>query len=138
MYVRYPLDTPRVLVLIFFSLLLNAIKILNTNTKPLILPQNRRLTATFRADTTAKRAELAELSAKAVTFTATRCASCGAGLDLPTVHFMCKHSFHQRCLDTASVNVSNGTRNATTTTITKLKSSNRNNKNNNSNSNNQI
>lgn len=25
--------------------------------------------------------------------------SCGGGLDLPTIHFLCKHSFHQRCLN---------------------------------------
>jgi hypothetical protein len=29
-------------------------------------------------------------------FQVTRCSHCGAPLDLPTVHFMCKHSFHQR------------------------------------------
>src|ERR1700738_4239474 len=29
-------------------------------------------------------------------FQETRCSFCGARLDLPTVHFMCKHSFHQR------------------------------------------
>ena len=29
-------------------------------------------------------------------FQVTRCSSCGLPLDLPTVHFMCKHSFHQR------------------------------------------
>ena len=77
--------------------------------------QNRQLTATFRADTAAKRNELADLSAKPVTFTATRCASCGAGLDLPTVHFMCKHSFHQRCLDTASVRDSRNVTNSKST-----------------------
>ena len=61
--------------------------------------KNRRLTGSFRADTATKRAELANLSTQPVTFTATRCSACGAGLDLPTVHFMCKHSFHQRCLN---------------------------------------
>ena len=28
----------------------------------------------------------------------TRCATCGGSLDLPAVHFMCKHSYHERCL----------------------------------------
>lgn len=32
-------------------------------------------------------------------FQSRRCMSCGGSLDLPTVHFLCKHSFHQRCLD---------------------------------------
>ena len=33
-------------------------------------------------------------------FQATRCSDCGQGLDLPAVHFLCKHSFHQKCLKT--------------------------------------
>lgn len=32
-------------------------------------------------------------------FKARRCQSCGRALDLPTVHFLCQHSFHQRCLN---------------------------------------
>ncbi|KAF9012567.1 vacuolar membrane protein [Cyathus striatus] len=28
----------------------------------------------------------------------TRCAACQGQLDLPSVHFMCKHSYHQRCV----------------------------------------
>ncbi|KAF9262183.1 hypothetical protein L218DRAFT_980660 [Marasmius fiardii PR-910] len=32
------------------------------------------------------------------TFTVTRCSTCGAQLDLPSIHFMCNHSYHQRCL----------------------------------------
>ncbi len=29
-------------------------------------------------------------------FHVTRCTSCGGQLDLPSVHFMCNHSYHQR------------------------------------------
>jgi len=36
------------------------------------------------------------LTFSARVFQVTRCSACGAPLDLPTVHFMCKHSFHQR------------------------------------------
>jgi len=31
-------------------------------------------------------------------FHVTRCSACSGQLDLPSVHFMCDHSFHQRCL----------------------------------------
>lgn len=61
--------------------------------------QNRRLTASFRTDTEAKRAEIARLSTQPETFNATRCSACTQPIDLPVVHFMCKHSFHQRCLN---------------------------------------
>ena len=39
------------------------------------------------------------MGSKPVVFQARRCSSCGGTLDLPTVHFLCKHSFHQRCLN---------------------------------------
>lgn len=60
---------------------------------------NRSLIASYRADTEAKRRELTELGSKPAVFQATRCSACGQSLDLPTVHFLCKHSFHQRCLN---------------------------------------
>ncbi len=61
--------------------------------------QNRRLIETYRAETAAKRKEMDELGSKPAVFQATRCFACGGSLDLPTVHFLCKHSFHQRCLN---------------------------------------
>jgi tetratricopeptide (TPR) repeat protein len=59
---------------------------------------NRASISTFRSDTAAKKAELQALATKPVTFQATRCRVCDRALDLPVVHFLCKHSFHQRCL----------------------------------------
>ncbi|KAF2217131.1 hypothetical protein CERZMDRAFT_93188 [Cercospora zeae-maydis SCOH1-5] len=60
---------------------------------------NRNLIQSYRKDTVAKQGEITELTTKPASFSATRCSSCGATLDLPTVHFLCKHSFHQRCLN---------------------------------------
>ncbi|PQE30933.1 vacuolar membrane protein [Rutstroemia sp. NJR-2017a WRK4] len=62
------------------------------------IASNRRLISSYRTDTQTKRQEILDLSEKPQTFNATRCSFCGTQLDLPTVHFMCKHSFHQRCL----------------------------------------
>lgn len=64
------------------------------------MPQNRRTIATFRNDTAQKSTELTEITTQPAVFTATRCSACGYSLDMPTVHFLCKHSFHQRCLNT--------------------------------------
>jgi len=72
---------------------------------------NRRVISTYRADTAAKRAELADLQTKPASFSATRCSACGYALDMPIVHYMCKHSFHQRCLNTSgggSVGIEDG------------------------------
>lgn len=59
---------------------------------------NKRRVKAFRAETEEKRAEFAELGSKPAVFQATRCSQCTQSLDLPAVHFLCKHSFHQRCL----------------------------------------
>ncbi|KAI9843512.1 MAG: hypothetical protein M1837_006266 [Sclerophora amabilis] len=61
--------------------------------------QNRRLIEDYRSETEAKRQEIEALGNKPAVFQATRCSACGGNLDLPTIHFLCKHSFHQRCLN---------------------------------------
>lgn len=62
------------------------------------IASNRRTIETFQADTETKKIELQNLNSKPVVFQATRCKVCDRQLDLPVVHFLCKHSFHQRCL----------------------------------------
>jgi len=64
------------------------------------ISNNRRLISSYAADTEAKRKEIDELETKPTVFQARQCSSCRDNLDLPTVHFLCKHSFHQRCLNT--------------------------------------
>lgn len=66
------------------------------------MASNRHRITTLRTDTEKRRAELADLGSKPAVFQATRCSDCGQGLDLPAVHFLCKHSFHQRCLRTVA------------------------------------
>jgi Zn finger protein HypA/HybF involved in hydrogenase expression len=61
---------------------------------------NRRTIETFRADTETKKTELQTLNTKPVVFQSTRCKVCNKALELPAVHFLCKHSFHQSCLST--------------------------------------
>ncbi|KAL4800700.1 hypothetical protein BDV19DRAFT_782 [Aspergillus venezuelensis] len=64
------------------------------------ISSNRRLISSYSAETESKMQELEQLGSKPVVFQARRCTSCNRPLDLPTVHFLCKHSFHQRCLNT--------------------------------------
>lgn len=61
---------------------------------------NRRTIETFRSDTETKKVELNNLATKPVVFQAARCQVCNYALELPAVHFLCKHSFHSRCLST--------------------------------------
>ncbi|KAJ5559055.1 hypothetical protein N7461_003027 [Penicillium sp. DV-2018c] len=60
---------------------------------------NRRLISSYKSETETKQQELNNLSTQPVVFQSRRCQSCGGTLDLPTVHFLCKHSFHERCLN---------------------------------------
>jgi hypothetical protein len=62
------------------------------------IASDRRRAEACRTETEQRRAEMADLGAKPAVFQATRCSDCGLALELPTVHFLCKHSFHQRCL----------------------------------------
>ncbi|KAG9123180.1 hypothetical protein FRC07_000144 [Ceratobasidium sp. 392] len=61
---------------------------------------DRRLIESYRKETKEKVQEIAELSdpEHPRVFHVTRCSTCGNPLDLPTIHFMCKHSYHQKCL----------------------------------------
>lgn len=64
------------------------------------IASNRRLITSYRTETLDKRKEISDLTTKPQTFNATRCSLCGSQLSLPTVHFLCKHSFHQnKCLN---------------------------------------
>ncbi|EWC46632.1 hypothetical protein DRE_04119 [Drechslerella stenobrocha 248] len=54
----------------------------------------------YRQDTLQRKKEISDLENKPVIFQPSRCSLCGTSLELPAVHFMCKHSFHQRCLNT--------------------------------------
>lgn len=44
------------------------------------------------------RKEIQDLRTNARIFQLSKCTTCTFTLDLPAVHFMCMHSFHQRCL----------------------------------------
>jgi hypothetical protein len=59
-----------------------------------------QLINSYRTETKAKQQEITELTdpQNPRVFHVTRCSACGGQLDLPAVHFMCKHSYHQRCL----------------------------------------
>lgn len=52
----------------------------------------------MQENTTAMRNEIQDLRTNARIFQLSKCTACTFTLDLPAVHFMCMHSFHQRCL----------------------------------------
>lgn len=62
--------------------------------------QDKTLVESYRSETASKEKQISELTStrQPEVFQVTQCAACGGQLDLPAVHFMCKHSYHQRCL----------------------------------------
>nr|XP_019013036.1 vacuolar membrane protein [Kwoniella pini CBS 10737]OCF51817.1 vacuolar membrane protein [Kwoniella pini CBS 10737] len=64
------------------------------------IESDKHLVESYRSETSTKKKAIQDLSNvdQPEVFQVTRCAACGGQLDLPSVHFMCKHSYHQRCL----------------------------------------
>lgn len=62
------------------------------------LSQNEELIASYREETEKRRQEIDELQTSARIFQVQKCTGCDGMLDLPAVHFLCRHSYHQRCL----------------------------------------
>ncbi|KAJ1981576.1 Vacuolar protein sorting-associated protein 11 [Dimargaris xerosporica] len=64
--------------------------------------RDQRFIAGYREETRVMRQEIDQLTRSAVVFQSTKCSTCQAPLDLPAVHFLCHHSYHQRCLGQAT------------------------------------
>jgi len=62
------------------------------------LLQDQDLTKSYRLETADKLKQVADLSNsdEPRVFHVTRCSTCLGQLDLPSIHFMCNHSYHQR------------------------------------------
>ncbi|KYR00557.1 RING zinc finger-containing protein [Tieghemostelium lacteum] len=52
----------------------------------------------FADETEKMRNEITDLRSNAKIFQQSKCNFCQSPLDLPSIHFLCSHSFHQRCL----------------------------------------
>lgn len=63
-----------------------------------LIEEDRRAIEKYQEDTLAMRKEVQDLRTNARIFQLSKCTACTFTLDLPAVHFMCMHSFHQRCL----------------------------------------
>ncbi|CAK9315518.1 unnamed protein product [Citrullus colocynthis] len=63
-----------------------------------MIEEDRRAIEKYQEDTLAMRKEIEDLRTNARIFQLSKCTACTFTLDLPAVHFMCMHSFHQRCL----------------------------------------
>ncbi|KAL8264477.1 hypothetical protein R6Q59_022607 [Mikania micrantha] len=63
-----------------------------------LIEEDRRMVDKYQEETSTMRKEIQDLRTNARIFQLSKCTACTFTLDLPAVHFMCMHSFHQRCL----------------------------------------
>ncbi|KAF8432962.1 hypothetical protein L210DRAFT_3614219 [Boletus edulis BED1] len=61
---------------------------------------DQQLISSYRSETRTKLKQVEDLedTEHPKVFHVTRCSQCNGQLDLPSIHFMCNHSYHQRCL----------------------------------------
>ncbi|XP_035411541.1 vacuolar protein sorting-associated protein 11 homolog isoform X2 [Cygnus olor] len=66
------------------------------------IEQDEQRILKYREETTRIRQEIEELKASPKIFQKTKCSICTSALELPSVHFLCGHSFHQHCFESYS------------------------------------
>ncbi|KAJ1679054.1 Vacuolar protein sorting-associated protein 11, partial [Spiromyces aspiralis] len=62
------------------------------------IDHNQRVIDSYVAQNAALKDQMSGLQNQPVIFQGMRCSHCRAPLDLPSAHFLCRHSYHQRCL----------------------------------------
>ncbi|KAI8826715.1 uncharacterized protein EV422DRAFT_511151 [Fimicolochytrium jonesii] len=65
------------------------------------IEESQNLITSYREETRQMKEQIDEIRTKPVVFQVTKCEICRQPLELPTIHFLCKHSYHQRCLGDA-------------------------------------
>ncbi|XP_072393967.1 vacuolar protein sorting-associated protein 11 homolog [Diabrotica undecimpunctata] len=60
------------------------------------------LTSNYRRDTHKLKEHLEKLKTGVIEIRGSRCAACHHTLELPKIHFLCEHSFHQHCFQSFS------------------------------------
>lgn len=63
-----------------------------------LIEEDQKTIDKYQKETITMRKEVQDLRTNARIFQLSKCSGCTSSLDLPAVHFLCMHSFHQRCL----------------------------------------
>ncbi|EDO40103.1 predicted protein [Nematostella vectensis] len=64
-----------------------------------LIAKDERLIRQYSEETEKMRQQISELKTSAKVFNGSKCNLCSRPLDLPAVHFLCLHSFHQPCFE---------------------------------------
>jgi len=63
------------------------------------IEDNERQIDSYREECDRIRVQIEDIKDKPRVFQASKCSACSQPLDLPSVYFMCGHSFHQHCFE---------------------------------------
>ncbi|XP_054160559.1 vacuolar protein sorting-associated protein 11 homolog [Oppia nitens] len=63
------------------------------------MAENDKLIDQFKDDTERMRQQIDEMRSAPKVFQATKCSACNHQLELPSVHFLCDHSYHHHCFE---------------------------------------
>jgi hypothetical protein len=66
------------------------------------ISEDERLVNQYHEETEKMRTQIEQLRTTAKIFQNSKCSVCSHSLDLPSVHFLCQHSFHQHCFESYS------------------------------------
>ncbi|XP_028167464.1 vacuolar protein sorting-associated protein 11 homolog [Ostrinia furnacalis] len=67
-----------------------------------VISREQELAEKYRSESEKMKAQIQKIQNEPVTFQSSRCAACNRPLELPSVHFLCQHSFHQHCFQSYS------------------------------------
>lgn len=63
------------------------------------IDENEELINKYKDDTEKMRQQIEEMKTKPKLFQASKCCGCNHPLELPSIHFLCDHSYHQHCFE---------------------------------------
>lgn len=66
--------------------------------------QEQQLIDKYRLETERIHAQINAIQTSTIIFQGSRCNACNHQLELPSIHFLCQHSFHQHCFQSYSEN----------------------------------
>jgi len=66
------------------------------------IAEDRKVIDQYQQQSKEVRAKIDRLNGQVTVFQSTKCSVCGQELELPTVHFLCGHGFHQHCFQSYS------------------------------------
>jgi hypothetical protein len=67
-----------------------------------MIQENERLISQYKDDTEKMRKSIENIKRSPKVFQASKCSGCNHPLELPSVHFLCDHSYHQQCFESYS------------------------------------